>query len=148
MKVTNGTGEPVDNVRLNYDLKRLWSDAHDDGSELPAYALFWSTTGETAAADWTKLGEDTAEGAMLWDLSLPTPLVPGADLYLRWADDNVQGPNGETAAENVWSLDNVRVTMSAIPEPGALLLLGAAGLCLLVYAPVRARISSAVRARL
>ena len=52
---------------------------------------------------------------------MPAPLGPGADLYLRWADDNVAGPGGETAAENVWSVDNVRLAMTMVPQPGILL---------------------------
>jgi len=112
--ITNGMGAPVTSVHLNYDLQMLWSNPNDDGSELPGYALFWSKTGSTSAADWIKLGEDSAAGTKTRDITLPTPLAPGADLYLRWADDNVLGLGGESVAENVWSINNVQVTMTAI----------------------------------
>lgn len=108
LKVTNGTGRPVTDVGLNYDLALLWPSPSDDGSELPGYSLFWSTTGGTAAADWAKVGEDTAAGSKVWDIAVPVALGPGADLYLRWADDNSQA----VGAENVWALDNVHLTMN------------------------------------
>ena len=116
LKVINAMGAPVTNARLSYNLARPWSNANDDGAELPGYTLFWSTTGSTVPADWTRLGEDAAAGSKVWDITLPASLTPGADLYLRWADDNVTGLGGEAAAENVWSIDNVRVTMNALPS--------------------------------
>ena len=117
LKVLNGTGEPVSFLHLYYDLAMAWNSPDDDGSELPGCTLFWSTTGGAAAADWAMLGRDTAAGAKAWDIALPAALEPGADLYLRWADDNALTPAGEAAAEDVWSLDNVRVVMANAPDP-------------------------------
>ena len=117
LAVTNGIGAPALSVQLAYDLQMLWSSPGDDGTQLPGYSVFWSSTGGTAAGDWTKLGEDSVAGSKAWNIALPVALNPGVDFYLRWADDNVAGVGGEAAAENVWSLDNVRVSMSATAEP-------------------------------
>jgi hypothetical protein len=117
LKITNGTGGPVSFVHLYYDLAMPWGSPNDNGTELPGYSLFWSTTGGSSAADWTQLGQDAAEGLKAWDIALSQPLAPGADLYLRWADDNALLAAGEAAAENVWSLDDVRVAMKTVPDP-------------------------------
>jgi autotransporter-associated beta strand protein len=116
LKVSNGLGLPAESVHLSYDLSLPWSNPNDAGTELPGHAIFWSRTGGTTAAEWTPLGQDTTAGAKAWDIALPTALAPGADLYLRWVDDNVLGAGGESAAENVWAIDNVRVTMSAAAD--------------------------------
>lgn len=120
LKVTNGTGEPTSTVRLYYDLDLLWPAAADDGGELPGYSLFWSTTGSTTAGDWHTLGLDDFAGYKAWDIDLSVPLIPGADLYIRWADDNALTAAGEAGAENVWAIDNARVVMidPGPPTPG------------------------------
>jgi hypothetical protein len=117
LKITNGTGQPVTSVRLLYDLAMPWASPNDAGTELPGYSLFWSATGSTAAGDWARLGEDAAAGLKAWEFALPTALAPGADIYLRWADDNAQTPAGEAAAENVWAIDNIRVDMNVPLSP-------------------------------
>lgn len=117
LKITNGTGAPVSTIRLLYDLTMPWGSLNDAGTELPGYSLFWSTTGGSAAADWTRLGEDAAAGLKAWEFALPAALAPGSDLLLRWADDNAQSPAGEAAAENVWAIDNVRVDMNLPLSP-------------------------------
>jgi len=115
LAVTNGIGEPALRVQLAYDLQMPWSGPGDDGTQLPGYSVFWSTTGGTAAEDWARLGEDNFAGPKVWDIDLPVALDPGVDFYLRWADDNSAGD--EASAENVWSLDNIGVSMSATVEP-------------------------------
>ena len=117
LKVTNGTGEQTNFIHLYYELARPWASLDDDGTELPGFSLFWSVTGGTAAGDWQTLGADTSPGYRAWDIVLPVPLDPGADLYLRWADDNALTAGGEAAAENAWSLDDVRVVMSVSADP-------------------------------
>ena len=115
-KVTNGTGASADVVHLYYDLSLPWYGEDDDGRELPGYALFWSATGGSDPGNWALLGTDTSAGLKAWDVALPAAIEPGADLYLRWADDNALA-GGEASPEDVWSLDNVRIVMTDTPDP-------------------------------
>ena len=127
--LTNGTGGPVNSIDVGYDIQRFTAVA--TANELPGYQLFYSLDGTSwtnvAALNPTLAGP----GGVIVPNSVGVTNVPpttvtlssawaaGADLRLRWVDDNAQ----QTSPDQIIGLDNVSVS---VPEPTLALLAPAA----------------------
>ncbi len=143
--LTNGTGSGLTSLQISYDMRRYQAGGDStrtpppgipEGSEeLPGYWLFFSLDNGvnfTAVNSLIPVGAGPSSNPIvpntLGVTSVSNALVTlggtwndGANLLLRWVDDNAIDPS----PDEIIGLDNVVV----LPEPSSLLLL--AGLCLL-----------------
>ncbi|PZP31012.1 MAG: hypothetical protein DI603_13870 [Roseateles depolymerans] len=124
LALTNTTGQSIDQLLIGYDTVRYTSTA--TANELPGYWLFYSLDG----ASWSNVEalNPTADnlpntvGVSSFAptlVSLSAPLAAGQTFWLRWVDDNAR----QTSPDQIIGLNNLSI--SAVPEPGSALLLGA-----------------------
>ena len=148
---TNGLGSDISGFELSYDAELYYirpSTASD------ARTMYISTTGATGS--WTALPADfnvsltvtPPAATVAQDGNLPankqtisasynfaTPIQPGQSFYLRWWDvDGLQstgtpGANGST--NMLIGIDNVDLTVTQVPEPASIGLIGLGSLALL-----------------
>lgn len=85
-------------------------------------AVLYSTDGVTYTQFSTFNPANGSWAAVVADMSAVAALEDAGTIYLRLKFDGAQNSNGTT------SLDNVRIIGTLIPTPGALALLGVAGL--------------------
>lgn len=122
--LTNSTGSAINDIALSYDTQRFTSVG--TVNELPGYQLFYSLNG-TSWTNVTPLNPTIATvpnsagvtNTPLTGITLSGVWNDGANLQLRWIDDNAQ----QTSPDQIIGLDNVNV----VPEPmglaaGALLI--------------------------
>jgi MYXO-CTERM domain-containing protein len=141
LTLTNETGTSFSELAISYDTRRFTVSAN--ANELPGYWLFYSVNGGA----WTNVlelnpslagvpntvGVTSVSNALV---TLDTPVATSQTLALRWVDDNAR----QTSPDQIIGLNNVSVSVSAVPEPAAgLLALAGLGLVL----GVRARRSRA-----
>lgn len=133
----NSTGGPILELSISYNYFAgavMTGDEDVDG--LRAYysasgnAGSWVNIPNLSADTTVTTGTVAAPELLAASLNLSgTPWADGTPLYLLWADDNSALPAdaGGTAAvagnERSYHIDNLSLTGSAVPEPGALTLL-------------------------
>ena len=122
--LANSTGSAIAGLRLGYDIRRFTAPATDN--ELPGYRLFLSLD---QGASWTAVpaldpalsgnasvlvpntvGVTTVAPATL---NLPAYWQPGAELRLRWIDDNAS----QSSPDQILGLDNLSLEAVAAPPP-------------------------------
>lgn len=129
--LANGSGSSVTGITLAYDLGR--TNANPPTAAIPEvidnHILYYSLTG--LANSWEQMtfssSLNTTPGTVVPTLAsqtLSSPWLNGSNLYLLWADDNVDG------TDDAFTIDNF--TVRGIPEPGAGLLAGIAAACGLI----------------
>jgi hypothetical protein len=132
LTLTNNTGAALSSLNVSYDIDRLNSPSQTE--ELPGYELFYSTNGST----WTNVSQfnPTLTGAggspavpntngvttVSGTVTLAAAVASGANLELRWVDDNAVNPS----PDQIIGLNNVNVAPVPLP-PGLPLLLSALG---------------------
>lgn len=138
--LTNNSGAAINHLGFDYDILVLSTTTNNNSynnppyvgkEELPGYELFYSLDGGATYTNVTALNPDGHTWAntigtvhmSLADLTLGGTWNNGADLYLRWFDDNAQGPSPDQKI----GLDNLTV----VPEPASLSLLVIGGLAML-----------------
>jgi hypothetical protein len=99
LAMTNATGSSLFGVTINYNCLCLTNgSAGTEASELPGYSFFYSLTGGTNAADWTRVDalsignytQGTVSNSGDVNITFSVPLARNAVMYFRWADDNNQ----------------------------------------------------------
>lgn len=122
LSLTNKIGSNLLGVTFSYDLKVLTNgSAGTEASELPGYSFFYSISGGTTAAEWTRVdalsltnftpGTTMNSGTVA--ITFPTPLTNNGLLYFRWADDN----NTASSPDQMIAVDNVVVGIYASAVP-------------------------------
>lgn len=122
LSLTNDTGASFSELVVSYDIVRFTSVT--TAGELPGYWLFYSLDGST----WTNVSALNPTLATVPNtvgvtnvaatrITLDGAVAPGAELLLRWVDDNA----AQTSPDQILGLDNVQVT--AVPEPASMALL-------------------------
>ena len=114
-QLSNNSGSAITGMQISYDIRRYVAVA--TANELPGYWLFYSLDGGTT---WTSVSSlnPTLSGAgiqvpnTLGTTSVPLTAFnlssvwnPGADLLLRWVDDNAVA----TSPDHIHALDNVTI---------------------------------------
>jgi hypothetical protein len=141
LHLTNNTGAAVPGIFLSYDTRRIQVGADvaartpgagipEGQDELPGYWVFYSLDGNdfTAVESLIPVGEGPSSNPIVpntlgvtsvlnREVTLATPWAAGADLFLRFVDDNAIDPS----PDQIIGIDNVRV--AAVPEPSSLILL-------------------------
>lgn len=126
LSLTNSTGSNLLGVVFSYDQKCMTNgSAGTEASELPGYAFFYSISGGTTAAEWTRvnalsLGNYTQatvsnSGNVL--ISFPTALTNNGRMFFRWADDN----NVASSPDQMIAIDNISITPSDNTPPSVAL---------------------------
>jgi hypothetical protein len=122
LSLTNSTGSNLLGVVFNYDLKVLTNgSAGTEASELPGYAFFFSTTGGTTAAEWTRVDAlslaNSTQGTTMNSgdvtVSFPIFLTNNGRMFFRWADDN----NQVSSPDQMIAIDNISITPSTNTSP-------------------------------
>lgn len=130
--LTNGTGGDLNGLVLSYDIIRY--NATSSANELPGFWVFYSLD---AGTTWTNVAalNPTLSGpggvivpnsagvtsVVNASFSFSAPLAAGAEVRLRWVDDNA----AQTSPDQIIGLNNVSVQ---IPTPGSAALLALGGL--------------------
>jgi hypothetical protein len=148
LDLTNNTGADMNSFNISYDIRRFTTttdnntgyDAGPDKGieELPGYWLFCSLDG---GATWTNVSslDPTLAGpggiivpntvgvtnVPVTTVTLGSAWANGANLSLRWFDDNAESPS----PDQILGLDNL--TMSNTPEPATMSLLVLSALAML-----------------
>lgn len=124
LALTNITGTNLSGVFFSYDLKCLTNGNNGSGNEsaeLPGYSFFYSLTGGSTAAAWTKVSalsignymQGTVSNSGMVAISFPSPLTNNGIMYFRWADDNCV----TTSPDQMLAIDNVGLTVNSTPVP-------------------------------
>ncbi|QDT73711.1 PEP-CTERM sorting domain-containing protein [Lacipirellula limnantheis] len=144
LSITNNSGVPQNSLLTSYDIRRYQVGADNAGrtpgagipegsDELPGYWLFYSLDNGvnfTAVDALIPVGTGPATNPIVPNtvgvtsvagaINLGGPLNAGANLILRWVDDNAIDPS----PDQIIGLDNV--TLRVVPEPSTLALASAA----------------------
>jgi hypothetical protein len=125
LRVQNNTGSTITQIDLEYDIY-----VFNDQGRGNSFNFDWSLDDvaytDIAALDF--VSPDAADVTPVWTATARSTSITGLSLaaggviYLRWTSDDVSG----AGSRDELALDNVAVT--AIPAPGALVVLGLAGL--------------------
>jgi Concanavalin A-like lectin/glucanases superfamily/Bacterial Ig domain/Bacterial TSP3 repeat/Calcineurin-like phosphoesterase len=118
--LTNGTGGPIDALKISYDTLRY--TAVSTANELPGYWLFFSLDG---GSTWTNVSSlnptitsvpNTTGTSItaLTTISLGANWNAGSQLRLRWVDDNA----AQTSPDQIIGLDNVSIIATVIDTDG------------------------------
>ena len=136
LTLTNNTGAALSGLTLSFDTVRF--TAATSVNEIPGYWLFYSLDGSTwanvsslnptIATVPTPVGVTATSGSFYFSASV----APGAAFSLRWVDDNA----AQTSPDQIIGLNNV--TVSAVPEPGAVTMM-LAGLAVMLSVATRRR---------
>src|SRR5205814_2200405 len=84
-------------------------------------SFFYSLTGGSTAAEWTKLSslsignytQGTVSNSGMVAMHFPSPLTNNGIMYFRWADDNCI----TTSPDQMLAIDNVGITVDSTPVP-------------------------------
>jgi hypothetical protein len=131
LALTNKIGSDLLGVTFSYDLKCMTNGTistaptGDEATELPGYAFFYSTTGGTTAAQWTKVdalsltnnAQGTTQNSGTVTVSFATPLTNNGIMYFRWADDN----NVAASPDQMIAIDNIVIGISTNTAPAVTL---------------------------
>lgn len=118
--LTNGTGGPVDALKISYDTLRY--NAVGTANELPGYWLFYSLDNGTTWTNAAALNPtiSTVPNTVGTTVTPQTTLVlngnwnNGTPLLLRWVDDNAT----QTSPDQAIGLDNVSIVRSYADTDG------------------------------
>ena len=122
LSLTNTIGSNLLGVVFNYDQRCLTNgSAGTEASELPGYAFFYSTSGGTTAAEWTRVEalsltnftQGTALNSGNVTITFAPPLTNNGLMYFRWADDN----NVASSPDQMIAIDNVLISISTNVPP-------------------------------
>ena len=120
LSLTNNTGAALGGIRISYDIRRFTTNT--GANELPGYWLFYSTDGGTS---WTNVSalNPAITGATvnvpntvgvtnvpLTTINFASSVANGAELQLRWVDDNAQ----TYSPDQIIGLDNVVINATTI----------------------------------
>lgn len=127
LSLTNTIGSNLLGVVFNYDVKCLTNgNVGTEASELSGYAFFYSTSGGTTAAEWTRVDalslgnytQGTMSNSGNVTVTFPTPITNGGIMYFRWADDN----NVANSPDQMLAIDNLVIGISTntyVPPPAS-----------------------------
>lgn len=109
--LTNGSGAPIDELKISYETLRYTSVA--TVGDLPGYWLFYSLDGGTTWSNASAFNPTitTVPNSTGTTVTAETTLALGADwmagsqLLLRWVDDNAT----QTSPDQIIGLDNVSI---------------------------------------
>ncbi len=112
--LTNGTGAPIDALKISYDTLRYTSVA--TAGDLPGYWLFFSLDGGTSWTNASTLNPTLTNvpntvgtsSTTLTTILLNGNWSAGSQLLLRWVDDNAT----QTSPDQILGLDNVNIIRS------------------------------------
>ncbi len=154
--ISNNTGTAITSLNIDYDTLVQSVTTNNNSynnppyvglEELPGYWLFYSLDGGATYTNISALNGDghtwaNAIGTVhesISNYSLGGTWNPGASLYLRWFDDNAQGPSPDQKL----GLDNLAIstTTTPAPEPGTFALLGVGAMAALLCAKRRQTIT-------
>lgn len=124
LALSNDTGSAISAIRIRYDIRRFTAAAN----QLPGYWLFYSVNGGTTWTNASALNPTlTGPGGVIVPgvtgvttvpataISLGSPWAAGAQLLLRWIDDNA----AETSPDQIVGLDNVVIDLPIGQPPTA-----------------------------
>src|SRR5262245_39846366 len=127
LRITNNTGGPLTQLLLSYDTRRFTTATNTE--DLPGYQLFLSLNGGVDYQPVAALNPgNTGSGALViidntpglttlsnFQLTLPSSLANGNELFLRYVDDN----SAVNSPDQIVGLE--RFALVPVPEPGAVL---------------------------
>ena len=126
LSLTNKIGSNLVGVVFSYDLKCMTNgSAGTEASELPGYAFFYSTSGGTTAAEWTRVDglslgnytQGSVSNSGNVTITFATPLTNNGVMYFRWADDN----NVASSPDQMLAIDNIVINTSTNTAPAVAL---------------------------
>jgi hypothetical protein len=131
LSLVNQSGGSLLGVTFSYDLKGMTNGTisgqptGNEATELPGYAFFYSLTGSTTAADWTRVdalcltnsAQGTVSSSGTVTITFSAPLAVGGTMYFRWADDN----NVAASPDQMIAIDNINIGISANTAPSVTL---------------------------
>ncbi len=119
LNLTNDTGASLSSIDVAYDTVRFTSVA--TANELPGYWLFYSLDNGTSWTNAASLNPTIATvpntvgvTSTAGTVSFASTVAAGGSIELRWVDDNAQ----QTSPDQIIGLNNVSLSISAVPEPG------------------------------
>jgi hypothetical protein len=129
---TNDSGSSLDSFTASWDYEKYRNGTRqfDWKFYVSADGTNWTAVmggDQTYSSDASNGTQSTAPSTITKSdisLTLASPLASGASLYLRWSYVGLAGSSNAQAL----ALDNFSLSATAVPAPGALALLGAAGL--------------------
>lgn len=118
--LTNGTGGPIDALKIGYETVRYTSAG--TANELPGYWVFYSLDGGTTWTNATALNPTISSVpnttgtsiTALTTISLGATWNAGSQLRLRWVDDNAT----QTSPDQIIGLDDVSIVATVIDSDG------------------------------
>lgn len=131
LRLQNGSSAAIDSFTVDYDVF-VFNDADRANSFNFEWSIDDATWNPVASADFTS--PEAADGSPTWQSVSRSVNITGLNiavgdnLYFRWVGDDVSGGG----SRDQFGLDNINISVTAVPEPASLgLLAGAAGIFLL-----------------